>query len=138
MKAACGRSGSVLGSSTVILISMSNEAPGAVLPGYDDSQWNSSSPFDGISQPGIQIYRTSFDLNIPTGLDVPLGIEFTPTLTSNYRSVLYVNGWQFGRFISNLGPQTTFPVHSFLLTSAPHLILTSRTGTRRCSEPSRN
>lgn len=28
----------------------------------------------------------------------------------NSRVLLYVNGWQFGKYVSNLGPQTSFPV----------------------------
>jgi len=88
------------------------ERSGAILPGFDDSRWASSTPFQGISHAGIQTYRTSFTLNIPSNLDVPLALKFTPTPSSNYRAVIYINGWQFGRFSSNLGPQTTFPVCS--------------------------
>lgn len=29
--------------------------------------------------------------------------------------LLYVNGWQFGKYISNLGPQTSFPVPEGIL-----------------------
>jgi hypothetical protein len=29
---------------------------------------------------------------------------------SSYRIQLYVNGWQFGKYVSNIGPQTRFPV----------------------------
>ena len=91
-------------------VSSSNCFAGAVLPGFDDSAWNTSSPLDGISSAGVQVYRTNFTLDIPDGLDVPFGFQFTLTNSSNYRSVLYVNGWQYGRFTSNLGPQSIFPV----------------------------
>jgi hypothetical protein len=48
---------------------------------------------------------------VPTGVDAPLALKFTfSEKTSNYRSVIYVNGWQFGRFINNLGPQAIYPV----------------------------
>ena len=83
---------------------------GAMLPGFDDSAWNTSSPLDGISSAGVQVYRTNFTLDVPDDLDVPFGFQFTLTNSSNYRSVLYVNGWQYGRFTSNLGPQDIFPV----------------------------
>ena len=95
------------------------DLPGAVLPGFDDSAWNNSTPFDGISSAGVQVYRTNFTLDIPSNVDMPLGFQFTPTPSSNYRSLLYVNGWQFGRFVSNLGPQTVFPVRIPSLTSFP-------------------
>ncbi|KAI0783507.1 glycoside hydrolase family 35 protein [Abortiporus biennis] len=86
------------------------ERSGAVLPGFDDSKWALGSPFVGIPKAGVQVYRTSFALDIPLGTDASLGFQFTRAPTSNYRSLLFVNGWQFGKFISNFGPQTVFPI----------------------------
>ncbi|KAJ8074302.1 hypothetical protein PM082_012613 [Marasmius tenuissimus] len=91
---------------------------GAHLPGYDASSWNQScSPFTGISTPGVTVYRTTFNVDFPVNVDIPLSFEFT--LTNNtenrYRSLLFVNGWQFGRFISSLGPQTSYPVPEGIL-----------------------
>ncbi|KAF8588348.1 glycoside hydrolase family 35 protein [Ramaria rubella] len=91
------------------------ERSGAILPGFDDSLWKQSTPFTGLSSAGIQVYRTSFELSIPSGIDASLALQFTATPSSNYRSVIYVNGWQFGRFASNLGPQTTFPIPEGIL-----------------------
>ena len=87
---------------------------GAHLPGFDDSAWNVSSPMDGLSSAGVAVYRTTFSLNIPVDMDVPLGIQVTLTPSSNFRGNIFVNGWQFGRFISNIGPQSIFPVRVFL------------------------
>lgn len=70
---------------------------GAILPGYPDGSWKASSPFTGISKPGIQAYRTKFNLGIPTGTDVPLALKFSQTPGSNYRAIIYVNGWQVCR-----------------------------------------
>ncbi|KAK1216295.1 hypothetical protein PQX77_021082 [Marasmius sp. AFHP31] len=94
------------------------EREGAHLPGYDASSWNQScSPLTGISAPGVTVYRTIFNLDFPANLDIPLSFEFS--LTNNtenrYRSLLFVNGWQFGRFISSLGPQTSYPVPEGIL-----------------------
>lgn len=35
-----------------------------------------------------------------------------PEISSNdpYRAIIYINGYQFGRFASSLGPQTKFPI----------------------------
>ncbi|PSS38122.1 hypothetical protein PHLCEN_2v29 [Hermanssonia centrifuga] len=93
------------------------ERSGAVLPGYDDSEWGSSTPFEGVSKAGVSVYRTSFELNVPPGVDTSLALQFTrsPASDSEYRSLIYVNGWQFGKFISNFGPQTIFPVPEGIL-----------------------
>ncbi|TDL19485.1 glycoside hydrolase family 35 protein [Rickenella mellea] len=92
------------------------ERVGAHLPGYDDSKWTANcSPLTGITAAGIRAYRTTFNLNIPATADVPISVHFTRTPSSNYRSVLYVNGWQFGRFVSNLGPQTVYPIPEGIL-----------------------
>lgn len=94
------------------------ERLGATLSGFDDSKWTLSTPFSGISHAGIQAYRTSFELNIPSSIDASLALKFTSTPASRYRAIFYVNGWQFGRFSSNLGPQSIFPVcHSVQLQS---------------------
>lgn len=58
-------------------------------------------------------HTTNFDLSIPSGYDVPLSFQFQNTTgtsdTQNYRCQLYVNDYQFGKYINNIGPQTTFP-----------------------------
>jgi hypothetical protein len=88
---------------------------GAHLPGFPDSYWEQSSssactPYAGIGKAGISAYRTSFELDLPTDVDIPVALKFERTPESSYRSVVYVNGWQFGRFNSKDGPQVLFPV----------------------------
>ncbi|KKZ64295.1 beta-galactosidase A [[Emmonsia] crescens] len=80
--------------------------------------WKSASPIsDGIAGAGVGFFTAEFDLNIPRGWDVPLyftfpGIKSSP---STYRVQLYVNGFQYGKYVSNLGPQTSFPVPQGIL-----------------------
>ncbi|KAH8817367.1 glycoside hydrolase superfamily [Xylogone sp. PMI_703] len=99
--------------------SMYAERQGYHLPSPPTSKWKKSNPVqDGISHAGIGFFATSFNLNIPKGYDVPLSFVFnTSSSTSssasagnNYRCQLYVNGYQFGKYVNNLGPQTVFPV----------------------------
>ncbi|KAG8722514.1 hypothetical protein FRC08_001028 [Ceratobasidium sp. 394] len=89
----------------------------ALYPTYNfTSAWNSSStdtsctPFAGINKAGIKAYKTKFSLNVNETTDLTVSFKFTRTPSSNYRAMLYVNGWQFGRFASNYGPQTVFPI----------------------------
>ncbi|KAJ7627198.1 glycoside hydrolase family 35 protein [Roridomyces roridus] len=92
------------------------ERVGAHLPGYDDSAWNAScTPLQGTSQPGVIAYRTKFNLSLPTGADIPLAFDFALDSAAPYRTLLYVNGWQFGRFLSSLGPQVSYPVPEGIL-----------------------
>lgn len=94
---------------------------GAMFSGYPAANWTSTtsdktcSPNVGIATAGIKVYKTSFNLNLPTGVDVPVALKIERTPSSNYRSVIYINGWQFGRFSSNFGPQTVFPVSAMVL-----------------------
>ncbi|CCO33330.1 hypothetical protein BN14_07405 [Rhizoctonia solani AG-1 IB] len=95
------------------------ERIGAIFPNYTFTDtWNSSTsctPFAGINKAGIVAYKTKFSLNITETTDFTISFKFTRTPTSNYRSMLYVNGWQFGRFSSNYGPQTVFPIPEGIL-----------------------
>ncbi|KAG6855826.1 hypothetical protein H0H87_010439 [Tephrocybe sp. NHM501043] len=65
----------------------------------------------------VGFFRTTFNLDLPKGYDVPLSIEFDSTF-GHYRAQLYVNGWQMGKRIANIGPQTSFPVHRGILNYA--------------------
>ena len=88
------------------------ERQGYHLYGAPSSSWANGSPLDGIDGPGIAFYGASLTLDIPAGYDVPLSFQFTntPALGSNYRVQLFANGWQIGKYVNNLGPQTVFPV----------------------------
>lgn len=81
---------------------------------------------DGITSAGIGFFATEFDLNLPKGWDLPMSFTFTNgTSSSNstgagssvsaYRVQLYVNGWQYGKYVNNVGPQTNFPVPEGIL-----------------------
>ncbi|KAF3768705.1 family 35 glycoside hydrolase [Cryphonectria parasitica EP155] len=74
----------------------------------------SSSPFDGIDAAGVAFYTTSFTLSLPADeWDIPLSLVFandTEDTTTPYRLLIFVNGYQLGRYTSNVGPQTEFPI----------------------------
>ncbi|KAJ1308106.1 hypothetical protein OPQ81_002169 [Rhizoctonia solani] len=95
------------------------ERIGAIFPNYTFTDiWNSGSsctPFVGINKAGVTAYKAKFSLNVTETTDITISFKFTRTPTSNYRSMLYVNGWQFGRFSSNYGPQTRFPIPEGIL-----------------------
>ncbi|KAK4691078.1 hypothetical protein P7C71_g5850, partial [Lecanoromycetidae sp. Uapishka_2] len=80
---------------------------------------NKGKPMDGFSGAGVWFYTANFTLDMPAGYDIPLSFQFTngtaSSTGSNYRTQLYVNGYQFGKYINNIGPQTSFPVPEGIL-----------------------
>ncbi|CAK7199090.1 hypothetical protein SEUCBS139899_001760 [Sporothrix eucalyptigena] len=81
------------------------------LPGAPiDKNFSLGSPLDGLSTAGVRFYVTNFTLNIPQDLDVPLGIELLTPAGTVARVQLWINGYQYGKYVPHVGPQTRFPV----------------------------
>jgi beta-galactosidase GanA len=96
------------------------ERQGYHLPAPPTSSWATGSPLAGISTAGVRFYSTSFELAMPMGYDIPLSFVFNNGTTgsanvSNYRSMLFVNGYQYGKYVHNIGPQDSFPVPEGIL-----------------------
>jgi beta-galactosidase len=85
------------------------ERNGWYLPGYDDSRWTKVHLPDSWSARGLQAgvgwYRTHFTLNIPSGIRLPLGLTL-PHISD--KAVIFLNGWNVGRYWEQRGPQHTF------------------------------
>ncbi|PWY94572.1 hypothetical protein BO94DRAFT_553494 [Aspergillus sclerotioniger CBS 115572] len=93
------------------------ERMGYHLPGAPVHQWTTvHSPIDEvISTPASG------------GYDVPLSVVFTNTSTiattndtsdvspAQFRAQIFINGWQFGKYINHIGPQTHFPIPEGIL-----------------------
>lgn len=81
------------------------------LPGFDTSSWAESSPVtDGVKGAAIKWFTTTFDLKIDKDLDVPLGVEVGAPSGTIARVLIFVNGYQYGKFVPHIGPQTRFPI----------------------------
>ncbi|ORY13614.1 glycoside hydrolase superfamily [Clohesyomyces aquaticus] len=80
------------------------------LPGFDTSNWPSSSPSLGLSAPGIAFYRTVIPLSIPAGLDVGISFILRAVGSKKIRVQLWVNGYQYARFNPWVGNERRFPV----------------------------
>lgn len=92
------------------------ERQGWHLPGFDDSDWTESSPLTGVEQAGLQFYRTTFHLDMPSGVDYPIAIAVTnSTSNPHYRAQIFVNGYQFGRYVNSIGPQKVYPIPQGIL-----------------------
>jgi len=84
------------------------ERQGWTLPGFDDDAWQTVTLPHPESAPGIAWYRTRVRLNLPTDQDVPVGLRFTDDPSRHYRVLIFVNGWNLGQYVNDVGPQHVF------------------------------
>ncbi|KAJ4391625.1 hypothetical protein N0V93_005244 [Gnomoniopsis smithogilvyi] len=88
------------------------------LPGFDPASsypaslgvWDDSTPLVGLNESGVRFYTTTFDLDIDADLDAPLGLSFTAAEGTVARVMFWINGYQYGKYVPHIGPQTVFPV----------------------------
>ena len=88
------------------------ERQGWHLPGFDTSGWDPRALSDGLpgGKAGVGFFATTLDLDFPEGTDVLPSFAFERELGQAYRALLFVNGWQFGKYVNSIGPQKSFPV----------------------------
>jgi beta-galactosidase len=91
---------------------LDGERSGEYLPGYPDQNWQQVSLPDSWAQRGLPSgdgwYRDTFNLNLPAGTDIPLGLKINDNSGAAYRALIFVNGWQLGEYANDLGPQHVF------------------------------
>ncbi|KAH9831459.1 glycoside hydrolase superfamily [Rhodofomes roseus] len=92
------------------------ERQGWHLPGFDTSNWTSQELSEGLPSggAGVGFFVTTFDLSIPEDTDTLMSFQFDTT-NQPYRALLFVNGWDYGKRVANIGPQTKFPVPQGIL-----------------------
>ncbi|WYZ36897.1 hypothetical protein EsH8_II_000403 [Colletotrichum jinshuiense] len=103
------------------------ERQGYHWPAPPSDAWeDSKGPTAGIDAAGVAFYSAAFDLDLPAGYDIPLSLTFANTTATAYRAQIFVNGYQFGKFVHHVGPQTRFPVPEGILNyqGSNHLAIT--------------
>jgi beta-galactosidase GanA len=100
------------------------ERSGWHLPGFADGGWATRPVPDTTVAPGTSWYRTGFDLAVPAGHDASLGLTLgnpaVPRSGGGYRVLIFVNGWNLGQYIGNVGPQHTFVLPTGVLDPRGH------------------
>ena len=88
------------------------EREGWHLPGFDTSAWPARALSAGLPSrtPGVGFFVTTFDLDVPAGVDAMFSFVFdngtaTPP-AQDYRALLFVNGWPYGK-VSGRGAERT-------------------------------
>jgi len=89
---------------------LGGERAGWSLPGFPDSGWSAVSLPHSAGTAGVGWYRSTVTLDLPTGQDTPLALTITDDSGRRYSALLFVNGWQVGRYVNNVGPQHVFPI----------------------------
>jgi beta-galactosidase GanA len=91
------------------------ERSGWYLPGYPDSSW---SPVTSMAQAsvsrGVTWFRTSFLLRLPNAQDLPMDLRFGGS-QGRCRVIFFLNGWDLGQYINDIGPQHDFALPAGLL-----------------------
>ena len=95
------------------------ERAGWSLPGFPDRGWTPASVPAATAPAGTTWYRTTFDLRVPSGQDTSVGLTLgdPSRLRSGgrYRVLIFLNGWNVGQYVADVGPQHTFALPNGIL-----------------------
>jgi len=94
------------------------ERQGYHLPAPPVERFAPRSPLTGLDGAGVGFFTAKLPLSYPSEqYDIPVAFVFgnASAGVGVYRTLLYVNGFQFGRYTSNMGPQAVFPVPEGIL-----------------------
>ncbi|WP_206071160.1 beta-galactosidase [Knoellia koreensis] len=86
------------------------ERAGWSLPGFPDQDWSPVTLPAADPRPGVTWYRTTAALDLPKDQDTSVGVTITDDPSRRYRAQIFVNGWQVGNYLNDVGPQRSFPV----------------------------
>ncbi|WP_210115812.1 beta-galactosidase [Acidipropionibacterium timonense] len=97
---------------------LTGEREGWHLPGYPTSDWAPATTLKA-DQPGVRWYRATFDLSVPKGQDTAFEVVVKPSGqgqgidgvgADHSQATIFVNGWNTGVYVGDVGPQTRFPI----------------------------
>ncbi|MEU6550242.1 beta-galactosidase [Streptomyces sp. NPDC046915] len=91
------------------------EREGWHLPGFADRDWEPVRFPRAERRQGVTWYRTTFQLAVPAGVDASVGLTLEDDPYRAYRAQLFLNGWNMGQYINNVGPQHTFVLPNGIL-----------------------
>ncbi|GGL68230.1 beta-galactosidase [Streptomyces fumigatiscleroticus] len=91
------------------------EREGWHLPGYDDGGWEEAGTPGGARWQGVTWYRTEFRLSVRTDVDASVGLRLDDDPDRAYRVQIFLNGWNLGQYVNDVGPQHTFVLPNGIL-----------------------
>lgn len=91
------------------------EREGWHLPGLRDGDWEPVTFPREERRQGVTWYRTTFRLSVPGDVDASVGLRLEDDPYRAYRAQIFLNGWNMGQYINNVGPQHTFVLPNGIL-----------------------
>ncbi|MGW2489177.1 glycoside hydrolase family 35 protein [Streptomyces sp. NPDC001606] len=91
------------------------EREGWHLPGFRDHDWEPVTFPRAARYQGVTWYRTRFRLSVPGDVDASVGLTLDDDPYRAYRAQIFLNGWNLGQYINNVGPQHTFVLPNGIL-----------------------
>ncbi|MGW2726320.1 glycoside hydrolase family 35 protein [Streptomyces sp. NPDC001494] len=91
------------------------EREGWHLPGFADRDWKPAAFPRAERRQGVTWYRTTFRLSVPGDIDASVGLTLEDDPYRAYRAQIFLNGWNMGQYINNVGPQHTFVLPNGIL-----------------------
>jgi len=91
------------------------ERSGWHLPTFADGAWQRVSLPQADGSQGVSWLRTTFNLAVPHGVDASIGVTLTDDPARAYRVQIFLNGWNLGQYINDVGPQHTFVLPNGIL-----------------------
>ncbi|MDQ0990665.1 beta-galactosidase [Streptomyces sp. V3I7] len=91
------------------------ERKGWHLPGFADHGWKPADLPRSDRGQGVTWYRTTFRLAVPGDIDASIGLVLDDDPDRAYRVQVFLNGWNMGQYINDVGPQHTFVLPNGIL-----------------------
>ncbi|MGI5454515.1 glycoside hydrolase family 35 protein [Streptomyces sp. CA-249302] len=91
------------------------ERHGWHLPDHADGGWQTAELPRADRRQGVTWYRTSFKLAVDAGIDASIGLVLDDDPARAYRVQIFLNGWNMGQYINDVGPQHTFALPNGIL-----------------------
>jgi beta-galactosidase GanA len=91
------------------------ERHGWHLPAFGDGGWETVTLPRSDRRQGVTWYRTGFRLALAPGVDASIGLVLDDDPARAYRAQIFLNGWNMGQYINDVGPQHTFVLPNGIL-----------------------
>lgn len=91
------------------------ERKGWHLPGLHDDDWRPAHLPNAERRQGVVWYRTGFRLSVDPATDASIGLTLRDDPSRAYRVQIFLNGWNMGQYINDVGPQHTFVLPNGIL-----------------------
>ncbi|NEB02459.1 beta-galactosidase [Streptomyces sp. SID13726] len=93
------------------------EREGWHLPGLADDGWEPAELPRADRRQGVTWYRTTFRLAVDADIDASVGLTLDDDPKRAYRVQIFLNGWNLGQYVNDVGPQHTFALPNGILRS---------------------